>query len=333
MKTKVASLTHKASLWAIGSLAALLVAGAPAFAQHGGGGGGGHGGGGGGHSMGGGGGHSGGFGARGGGFGGARGYSGGFAGARASGFGGGYSGARPMGFSGGHAISASAGAHFVPRGTVSGFRGGYAGGHVGSVSVYHNNGVVARSAFVGRGAYGYGYGRGGFGYHRPYWGGGYWRGGYWPRCYYGWSYPWFLGVLPGVYATYWWGGVPYYYANNVYYTWNPGYNGYVVTDPPPADGEDSGSTSAPADGSYDSAEPGPNGASAAPSGSGSGEVYAYPKSGQSDEQQATDRYECHKWAVAQSGYDPTRGSQASGNTADYRRAMVACLDGRGYSTK
>ena len=133
-----------------------------------------------------------------------------------------------------------------------------------------------------------------------------------------------------MYATYWWGGVPYYYANNVYYTWNDGSNGYVVTDPPPAD-EDSGSASAPADGTYSTAEPGYSG-NAAGASTGSAEVYAYPKSGQSDEQQATDRYECHKWAVAQSGYDPTRG-QASGNSVDYRRAMIACLDGRGYSTK
>jgi hypothetical protein len=123
-----------------------------------------------------------------------------------------------------------------------------------------------------------------------------------------------------VYATYWWGGVPYYYANDVYYTYNSGYNGYVVTDPPPAD-----ESTSSGDASNDSAEPS--------SSDGSADVYAYPKSGQSDEQQATDRYECHKWAVAQSGFDPTHGSQASGNTTDYRRAMAACLDGRGYSAK
>jgi hypothetical protein len=131
-----------------------------------------------------------------------------------------------------------------------------------------------------------------------------------------------------VYATYWWGGTPYYYTNDVYYTWNSGYNGYVVTDPPPADG----TASAPADGSYGSAEPGSSSSDSGSSG-GSTEVYAYPKSGQSDEQQATDRYECHKWAVAQSGFDPTHGAQASGSAADYRRAMAACLDGRGYSAK
>jgi hypothetical protein len=207
-----------------------------------------------------------------------------------------------------------------------------AGHAAASANVYRNGyvgrpGYVARPAYVGRAAYGYGWGRGGFGWQRGYWGGGYWHGGYWPRCYYGWSYPWFLGALPAVYATYWWGGIPYYYSNNVYYTWNSGYNGYVVTDPPPADGQDNGSST---DGSYDSAEPGSGSSS---SNSGSAEVYAYPKNGQTDEQQATDRYECHRWAVAQSGFDPTHASQASGNTADYRRAMAACLDGRGYSAK
>jgi hypothetical protein len=210
-------------------------------------------------------------------------------------------------------------------------------GHAAAASVYHGGsvgrpGYATRQAYVGRSAYGYGWGHGGFGYRRGYWGGGYWHGGYWPRAYYGWSYPWFLGALPAVYATYWWGGIPYYYSNNVYYAWNSGYNGYVVTDPPPAEGDDSSGSSSE-DGSYDSAEPG-SGPTASVSGNGgSAEVYAYPKNGQSDEQQATDRYECHKWAVAQSGYDPTRGSQASGNTTDYRRAMAACLDGRGYSAK
>ena len=158
---------------------------------------------------------------------------------------------------------------------------------------------------------------------RPFWGGGYWHGGFWPRAYYGWHYPWFLPILPALYATYWWGGIPYYYADDIYYTWNSGYNGYVVTDPPPAAGDadssDDGDSGAPSDYST-------------PSNSGN-DVYVYPKNGQSEEQQATDKYECHKWAVGQSGFDPTRGSQASGDSGDYRRAMSACLDGRGYSAK
>ena len=195
----------------------------------------------------------------------------------------------------------------------------------------HVGGFVGRPAYVGHPGYGYGWGHHGFGWHRPYWGGGYWHGGYWPRAYYGWSYPWFLGVLPAVYATYWWGGIPFYYANDVYYTWNAGQNGYVVTDPPPVDTADGDGSAG--NGTYDAAEPGDVQSNSYSSSSGSSNVYAYPKDGQSDEQQSADRYECHKWAVAQSGFDPTQTSRATGNSTDYRRAMAACLDGRGYSAK
>lgn len=38
------------------------------------------------------------------------------------------------------------------------------------------------------------------------------------------------------------------------------------------------------------------------------QVYFYPKSGQSAEQQDRDRYECHQWAVGQSGFDPSLAS-------------------------
>jgi hypothetical protein len=62
-------------------------------------------------------------------------------------------------------------------------------------------------------------------------------------------------------------------------------------------------------------------------------VYVYPRNGQSSEQTQNDRYECHSWAVNQTGFDPTRGAQQSGNTADYHRAMIACLDARGYSAR
>ena len=41
-----------------------------------------------------------------------------------------------------------------------------------------------------------------------------------------------------------------------------------------------------------------------------GELYIYPNKGQSAEQQARDRYDCHTWAVQQTGVDPTR-AQAS----------------------
>src|SRR5579884_773866 len=34
-------------------------------------------------------------------------------------------------------------------------------------------------------------------------------------------------------------------------------------------------------------------------------VYFYPAKGQSSEQQGRDKYECHTWAVQQSGFDPS----------------------------
>ena len=89
---------------------------------------------------------------------------------------------------------------------------------------------MARGGYGLHGGVGYGYGvHAGAG-----WRGGYWHGGYWPAAFYGWSYPLYLGFLPAVYATYYWGGVPYYYVNNVYYNWNAADNGYMAVDPPPA---------------------------------------------------------------------------------------------------
>jgi opacity protein-like surface antigen len=65
----------------------------------------------------------------------------------------------------------------------------------------------------------------------------------------------------------------------------------------------------------------------------------YPKNGQSQEQQSADRYACHSWAVGQTGFDPTEPNSAaspsdlSKRRSDYRRAMSACLEARGYSVR
>jgi hypothetical protein len=39
------------------------------------------------------------------------------------------------------------------------------------------------------------------------------------------------------------------------------------------------------------------------------EMFVYPKKGQSKEQQQKDQYECHLWAVDQSGVDPMKPAQ------------------------
>jgi hypothetical protein len=125
-----------------------------------------------------------------------------------------------------------------------------------------------------------------------------------------------ISVLPPYYSTVWFGGVPYYYANDVYYTWNPEQNAYVVVNPPANADQPS--------------SPPPNVQQ---------DLIVYPKNGQSTEQQAADRYDCHSWAKSQSGFDPTQpgGGAAPGNYeashSNYERAMSACLTGRGYEVK
>ena len=43
----------------------------------------------------------------------------------------------------------------------------------------------------------------------------------------------------------------------------------------------------------------------------SSDIFMYPAKGQSQAQQDRDRYECHSWAVRQTGFDPTRSSASS----------------------
>ncbi len=126
----------------------------------------------------------------------------------------------------------------------------------------------------------------------------------------------FLSVLPPFATTVWFGGVPYYYADGVYYAWHSDQNGYVVVDPPASTSQPESPAAPPAD-----------------------DFYVYPRNGQSAEQQAADRYECHSWSQSQTGYDPTApngGVDPADNAPrrdQYRRAITACLEARGYSVK
>jgi hypothetical protein len=67
--------------------------------------------------------------------------------------------------------------------------------------------------------------------------------------------------------------------------------------------------------------------------------FIYPREGQSEEQQARDRYECHIQTVVQTGWDPTQPVGAVAEVyknqkrSDYERAIGACLDARGYTVK
>jgi hypothetical protein len=99
-----------------------------------------------------------------------------------------------------------------------------------------------------------------------------------------------------------------------------------VTTPPPA--ADTGAAPGDSSGAGPAAAPEgppPSVGGAPPSGPAYGDgLFAYPKNGQTDAQQTSDRSECAQWAGAQTG-------QTASNTMDYRRAMTACLQGRGYS--
>nr|WP_262410679.1 hypothetical protein [Pseudomonas alcaligenes] len=112
--------------------------------------------------------------------------------------------------------------------------------------------------------------------------------------------------LPSYAHELWIGSMLYFVAAGTYYLWNSGEQRYEVVQPP---------------------------AAAAQTSVASYEVIAYPARGQTTEQQGRDRYECHSWAVGQSGFDPATSTQAVGADATerYRRALSACLNGRGYS--
>jgi hypothetical protein len=185
-------------------------------------------------------------------------------------------------------------------------------------------------AAYGGGAHaGYGW-RGGYGYR------GGWRGyGYYGGWGWGWGglgYGLFFASLPLYYSTLWWDGVPYYYSAGDYYIWNGSVGQYQTVAPPPglanqAAGQQPAAT----------------------------DLYVYPKSGQSSEQQARDRFECHHWAADQTGFDPTQAGSVAptdpsrqgaaappsgpsvaaspGKRQEYLRAQTACLEGRGYSVR
>lgn len=106
------------------------------------------------------------------------------------------------------------------------------------------------------------------------------------------------------------GGLTYLYLNGVYYR-ERSEGGYEVV-PSPVAGVGT-TTGAP------------------------GRLYVYPKQGQSAEVQASDEYECHRWAASQSGFDPAPAATGQSTDVtrrgDYVRAQTACLEGRGYTVR
>ena len=204
---------------------------------------------------------------------------------------------------GGHGLGH--GAPAGPNRGGPGWSGGHARGYVDFDARYgHNHYYPSRGFVYGTlpvGAVSVGFGGGNYFFH----------GGVWFRPYSG-RYivvqpplGIFLPVLPSDYATLWVAGVPYYYADSVYYNVAPG-RGYVVVAAPP--GVDSTQTAPP-----------PVPAPAAP------DPIFYPRNNQSAAQTEADRRDCNAWATTQ--------PQAMADAKVFQRATDACMDGRGYSVR
>ncbi|MBT2371186.1 DUF6515 family protein [Pseudomonas fluorescens] len=156
-------------------------------------------------------------------------------------------------------------------------------------------------------------------YRVPYRGQDYFfSGGYWYRP----QGPRYIVVAPpyGIRVHYlpdyarevWVGSALFFLAAGAYYTYEATSQQYVVVEPP---------TAAPA--------PQP-----APQGNGY-DVVAYPANGQSPAQVQQDGYDCYRWAVQQSGFDPRTVTYAPDPAVvqTYRQAQGNCLSSRGYQVQ
>lgn len=117
--------------------------------------------------------------------------------------------------------------------------------------------------------------------------------------------------LPSGYVRFSIGPRDYFYVNLTYYLWNSDRTEYVVVEEPV----------------------GAESAKVSSIGTVSPEIFVYPSEGQSDEQRDRDRYECHRWAVDETGFDPMSGESEIDKEGNYDRANSACLEGRGYTVK
>jgi hypothetical protein len=184
------------------------------------------------------------------------------------------------------------------HGGGGGFHGGDGGGFHGG-GAFHGASRGFGGGYRGGGYRGRGYGFGGYG--RGYgWGGLYGWGGYGGA---GWlGYGLFFAALPLAYATYYWDGVPYYYADDNYFQWDSSANAYETVQPPAALASQVSAEAADT------------------------ELFAYPNKGQSTAQQAQDRKDCKQWAISQTGTDAAKHG-------DYLKAEDACLSGKGYTVR
>jgi hypothetical protein len=118
--------------------------------------------------------------------------------------------------------------------------------------------------------------------------------------------------LPWGYVSFFIGTRRYFFVNATYYLWDPLAYDYVVVAKP------SGADAAMARADEEGPDP----------------LFVYPARGQSEDEMRQDRYECHEWAVDQTGLDPSLTAPGTKKArSDYRRAMKACLEARGYTVE
>lgn len=118
-----------------------------------------------------------------------------------------------------------------------------------------------------------------------------------------------VGYLPDYAREVWIGSTLMFLAAGAYYAYQPATQDYIVMPPP---------TNLP--------QPAPQ-----PVSNGY-DVVAYPVNGQSPGQIDQDRYDCYRWAVDQSGFDPAQVTYAPSPAVvqTYRQAQGNCLGSRGY---
>lgn len=165
---------------------------------------------------------------------------------------------------------------------------------------------MAHGASGGNGSGGHGAGHG-RGHHRASWHGergssSRHRGGQG-----GWSLPghgFYFVSIPAYCKLIYWQGVPYYYADDIYYEWNSSIGAYEQVHPPAGLAEN---TQAP----------------------GLRDLFVFPNGDQTIEQLQRDRQECQQWAADQVGLNPKLAT----SRANYLRADGACLEARDYSVE
>jgi hypothetical protein len=112
-----------------------------------------------------------------------------------------------------------------------------------------------------------------------------------------------------------WGGVPYYFADDLYYEWSATAQGFQQVQPPAGLAEQMNSQASDT------------------------QLFVFPNGNQTNEQLELDRALCHRWAAEQVGFDPNAAPHTKSSTssvlqrAGYFHADAACLEARDYSVE